>query len=732
MLFRKFILLCCIGLTTSVLANNIAVSNVSLTGQNTTAGTNSISNFAFVQFNLSWDNSWRYNSNSGSISYLGAKSPGTGYNSAPNIFIGSQGALPWVASTPFTVGQLLVVYATPNRYYITTASDTTQANAPTHITGTVNNLQFVSVNDAGGSGATAIANLAGTSITSYTLTSTGSGYTSIPSVIIAPTNGGSGATADTYISSWWDAAWVFVKYRVGSSDPTFTNVSLTANTNTVTLPNVNNLRVGMPVYKSSGSTTVASGMVITAINPNTNEVTLSGNFTGTSAINNTLVFRRIWEHSSLGINGHNAANGSTIDVPADGKGAFIYRNSHGSGNNTFNNTQLRWNYGADGILDNAIIQVQVFAIEMVYVPTGSFWLGPGGESGFYVSNTPSTPYNINSEDSILVGTSVGNMRWHSSSQPVFTIPNSFPKGFNAFYCMKYELSQGAYRDFLNTLTYQQQFFRMERWCPNYMNGACLYSPASPAGTEALGPNSNQFGNTIAIQIPGNSTDHTPAVFGCNYNQNGTFNEIDDGEWFACNLLTWVHMCAYLDWAALRPMTELEYEKACRGPNFPIAGEYAWGNLNVFYASSRTNAGRPDESPNNNSNVHGNSGSGAWRVPLRVGSFARPGATRQDAGASYWGIMEMTGNLMERTVTIGHIIGRNFTGIQGDGTLSINGHANVNLWPGFVNNEVTAANYISRGGRFITLMSVRSRGSTATTATYQSGYIAWGARGVRNP
>ncbi|MCS7153885.1 MAG: hypothetical protein NZ989_08070, partial [Bacteroidia bacterium] len=39
-------------------------------------------------------------------------------------------------------------------------------------------------------------------------------------------------------------------------------------------------------------------------------------------------------------------------------------------------------------------------------------------------------------------------------------------------------------------------------------------------------------------------------------------------------LSYTDLLSYLDWAGLSPMTEFEYEKACRGPNIPIAGEYA--------------------------------------------------------------------------------------------------------------------------------------------------------------
>jgi hypothetical protein len=48
-----------IGFFQQAIANNIVVSNTTLNGQNTSNGTNSALNFALVQFDLSWDNSWR-------------------------------------------------------------------------------------------------------------------------------------------------------------------------------------------------------------------------------------------------------------------------------------------------------------------------------------------------------------------------------------------------------------------------------------------------------------------------------------------------------------------------------------------------------------------------------------------------------------------------------------------------------------------------------------------------
>ena len=46
-----------------------------------------------------------------------------------------------------------------------------------------------------------------------------------------------------------------------------------------------------------------------------------------------------------------------------------------------------------------------------------------------------------------------NTKW---STFLFFVFAGFPNDYNAFYCMKYELSQGGYRDFLNCLTYTQQ------------------------------------------------------------------------------------------------------------------------------------------------------------------------------------------------------------------------------------------------------------------------------------
>ena len=85
-----------------------------------------------------------------------------------------------------------------------------------------------------------------------------------------------------------------------------------------------------------------------------------------------------WRHATLAATGHTEPSGSKIDTPADGKGVFIYRDANGSGTNTWAGVQLKWDYGTDGVADNATVRVKVIAIEMVYIPQAAFSAGSGG------------------------------------------------------------------------------------------------------------------------------------------------------------------------------------------------------------------------------------------------------------------------------------------------------------------------------------------------------------------
>jgi formylglycine-generating enzyme required for sulfatase activity len=528
----------------------------------------------------------------------------------------------------------------------------------------------------------------------------------------------------------WDAAWVFVKFRVGASEPTFTGVSSSGTT--VTLTSTANLRVGMPVRVTSGTGAFAANTVITSISNATQFVVSATPSTPLSSAN--IECKRIWEHARLSNTGHTAPSGSTIDAglltpgstfnattnPA--LGVFIYRNANGTGTNTYSNTQLRWNYGANDVKDNAVISVQVYAIEKVWVPQASFVVGSGSsESSEFYTHTTNGPYQISSENQITVSTSSGDLYYPNDNQggdQDGPIPADFPKGYAGFYCMKYEISQGGYRDFLNTLTYTQQTSRAA-------------SVTGGAGTAALSSNTNR--NGLDIQTPGNATTLLPAVYACNLDGDGNYNETVDGEWIACNYISWMDGCAYVDWAGLRPMTELEYEKACRGDQAAVSGEYAWGSASITGATGISNSGANNETFSNAGENCAYNNSASVLGPLRVGAFAGGATTRAQAGASYYGIMELSGNLWERAVTIGNATGRDFTGLNGNGQLSAVGHANQSLWPGRSGTEVTGATGSGfRGGGWASDASkarVSDRFNAAYTFTNRG--TQYGFRGVRS-
>jgi formylglycine-generating enzyme required for sulfatase activity len=137
------------------------------------------------------------------------------------------------------------------------------------------------------------------------------------------------------------------------------------------------------------------------------------------------------------------------------------------------------------------------------------------------------------------------------------------------------------------------------------------------------------------------------------------------------------------------MTELEFEKACRGNQPAVSGEYAWGTAGIASSAyTLTNAGAANEAiATNYSTTVGNAmyttTKGSINGPVRVGIFAANGLNsgQVSVGASYWGIMELSGNLWERTVTRENASGRAFTGKNGDGLLDLNGDANITNWPG---------------------------------------------------
>ena len=121
--------------------------------------------------------------------------------------------------------------------------------------------------------------------------------------------------------------------------------------------------------------------------------------------------------------------------------------------------------------------------------------------------------------------------------------------------------------------------------------------------------------------------------------------------------------------------------------------------------------------------------GAINGPLRVGIFAASIGTplRQESGATFYGVMEMSGNLWERPVTIGHATGRLFTGTHGDGVLTSSGEADAGTWPG---TDAVGAGF--RGGAWFNVSShlrVSDRLGAASPGANRD--ISFGFRAVRS-
>ena len=388
-----------------------------------------------------------------------------------------------------------------------------------------------------------------------------------------------------------------------------------------------------------------------------------------------------WKHATLSSTGHTIPSGATT-TQTDAAGIFIYRSADGSGTFSPSGIQLIWNYGSDGVSNESKLTVRVYAVEMVYNQVGGFQAGSGainnGElrranditssgtaSTFTITGTTPTVQGNSSSASPTNIAAYNNTSNDLTGTSTASLASSYPTGFNAFYAMKYEISQQQYAEFLNTLTYTQQAARTAS------------SPNSAAGTGAL-ISGNVNRNGIDIQTPGTSAT-VPAVYACNLNGNGTYNESNDGQHIACNYLSWDDLVAYLDWAALRPMTELEYEKSCRGNQNPAPSEYAWGNTSATALSGLSNASTMSETASNTaSNIAYNNGFASG--PVRTGIFATSSTGRATSGSGYYGNMELSGNLWERVVTLGNATGRTFSGVHGNGTLTTGGASDVAGWP----------------------------------------------------
>lgn len=333
------------------------------------------------------------------------------------------------------------------------------------------------------------------------------------------------------------------------------------------------------------------------------------------------------------------------------------------------------------------IDVKGFAIEMVYVPAPTGARPVFGDGNGVAESVNALHYsdNLATNNSVLPmkcdangfddaeletdGIYVYSNDTIQTTNPIGAL-DPFPT-MKALWSMKYEISQAGYRDFLNTLDSLQQVTRTS------------VAVTSATGTSALSGGTSR--NFIEIATP--AALNTPAVYGCDANGNNVYNEAADGEWIACNFLAWVDVAAYLDWSGLAPMTELQYERMCRGNssaggNPAVLGEFAWGT-NTIFASPYTlsTAATATEVASNASVSVGNAAyaSTATTGPLRTGIFATATSSRITSGGSYYGVMDLSGNMPEYCVMLGSQAGRSCRFIpNGNGVLSSLGNAQLSV------------------------------------------------------
>jgi hypothetical protein len=238
-------------------------------------------------------------------------------------------------------------------------------------------------------------------------------------------------------------------------------------------------------------------------------------------------------------------------------GLFVRRAREGKGPVAAQGVTVVWDLTPNkGIARDAETRIRAFGIEMVHVAEGPFYLGSGGTElnrfHRYVDGAPETPetpaYLVQGAGPIPTGRQPGKL-WATGIAPEDNseIPSSFPNGYSAFYCMKFpHITKAQYAGFLNTLTEPEA---KERYHPGFFGNAIQRSGDPPTCT------------------------YTASVL--------------DGR---CSWLSWRDGAAYAAWAGLRPMTELEYEKAIRGPQEP---DPRYDATSSYWGASDVNQGETE-------------------------------------------------------------------------------------------------------------------------------------------
>ena len=399
---------------------------------------------------------------------------------------------------------------------------------------------------------------------------------------------------------------------------------------------------------------------------------------GQDGAKSTITTFTSWQHMMVATDAQDHwATGSTVITPSeDGMGVFVYRSENDTSENDRSEKgrsgalKLKLRLKTQRPCDGHPLKVWVGAIEMVHIPAGEFRLGdPAGPEGphccFHTNGEgDDLSYPVRSEGPIEVGIEPGQLTWNNKGQmgKLGDLPATFPKGHQGYYVTKHLISQGEYADFINHLK----------------------------------------GHQLSIRFPfGGQGEYRYTVYKTRSSARVCTRPERPANW-----VSWADASAYMWWTGLRPLTELEWEKAARGPLTPVSCEYAWGS--TVLVSSVVILGDETEHPivQGNANIEntlmpfhgGDGGQGpvpddafratcyqceAEAVHLGEGSDVRDIVDpREETGASYYGVMGMTGNLWEFVISAGMAKGRAFVGEHGGGELNPQGGlgSTESSWP----------------------------------------------------
>lgn len=356
-----------------------------------------------------------------------------------------------------------------------------------------------------------------------------------------------------------------------------------------------------------------------------------------------------WRHARILESGHRADAALALEVADDRAGILLCPATEHAGPIVASLDLALDAASLPAPAAGAALEVRAYGIEMVYVPAGPFHVGEPDPRGaefaaFFRSDAEGRAagtYLVAGEGAIRVAPEDGALWYpvggaHASygGDHGGPVPPAFPKGHAAFWCMKYELAQGEYAAFLNSLRPEAASFRAVHAFPGY---------AEDRGTLAL--------------------------------EGGAYGAAQPRR--PLNFVSWDDGCGFADWAALRPMTELEFTKAARGPAAPLPNAYPWGTTDKSALVRVVEAG------------------GDLAAAGAAGEERLSRATLAEFGASHYRVLDLAGSAWEKCVTLGHPLGRAFRGTHGDGETAF-GFATNSDWP---KGDAGAGGFGYRGGGF---------------------------------